>query len=500
MPGKKRGSRVLERFLRPTISDCLTIWLLGGLCFGIAMSSPLNDNDIWWQLIVGKIIVTTGHIPTTDLFSFTVSGKPWLAHEWMSEVVYWLTYSRFGPVGLSLLKSLLILATFTIIYITCRRRGQNSNAAVIATGVAALISMPFWSERPQLFGYLCLSMLVLLLQRFRSGGGLWAVVPLFAFWINVHASWPIGLFLLAVAGAEAAWDRSHDADASRFRHFLTVLPFAALALLITPRPFAHISYPFQYLGLTSATRHLSGWQQYVSEWQSPDFHYSIFAAFALTLVGLPVLLRWSKAGVRPIELAIVLILAAASLHSMRHMPLFAIVTAPFLAEIIAGVRSSAPAKSSNTADIPLLNWMILLLLPVVIFTRLPQGASKFEDLSKFPKRAFDYLQSEPMGEKLLSRYDWGGYAIFRLWPDYKVFIDGRADVYGGNYAKRVLILDHLKPGWRRELRNADPDVIVWPCDQPLTQALELTPEWRRVRLHPDDKVAAVFVPAGGTED
>ena len=136
-----------------------------------------------------------------------------------------------------------------------------------------------------------------------------------------------------------------------------------------------------------------------------------------------------------------------------------------------------------------------MLLPVIVFARLPQGASKYEDLSRFPKRSFDYLSSASMGEKLLSHYDWGGYAIFRLWPKYKVFIDGRADVYGGDYARGVLILDGLEPGWQRELRRADPDVIVWPKKEPLTQALELSPEWRRVRLQPEDKVAAVFVPA-----
>ena len=111
-------------------------------------------------------------------------------------------------------------------------------------------------------------------------------------------------------------------------------------------------------------------------------------------------------------------------------------------------------------------------------------------------RSFDYLASRPEGGKLLTSYGWGGYAIFRLWPKYKVYIDGRADMYGGAMVNSVKELEALSPGWKRELRKANPDVIVWPARLPLAQALDLAPGWRRVALPAKDKVGSVFVPAG----
>ncbi|MDO8682836.1 MAG: hypothetical protein Q7N50_05075 [Armatimonadota bacterium] len=484
----------IARLLRPRLSDCMVVWLLAGLCFAVPLAGRINDPDIWWHLRTGELIVNSHSIPRVDPFSFTMFGHPWVLHEWMSEVVFWLTYSRFGFGGIVFLKGLLTCAIFSVMFLAARERTTKLGAVSVAIIVSFMAGVCSWSERPHLFGYLLLSVLILLLQRFRKGGSLWPVIPLFALWINFHGSWLVGLAVLMAAGAETLWEAVRDKSYSQLSKFAKVIPFVAAALFINPWPVAYVTYPFQYLG---STHHTS----YISEWQSPDFHDFGFMFFLFTLLALPVVLRVSRSKIRPVELIVVLGLAGASLYSLRHLPIFALVAAPFLAEVFGSIELPYKKTSFATKDMPepvILNWMILLALPLLIYILLPRnGPTPYLDVKKYPARSFDYLASKPGGGRLLINYDWGGYAIFRLWPKgYRVYIDGRADVYGPKMLNRVKILDGLKPSWRSEIKKANPDVIVWPKDKPLTQALQMDPKWRRIHLSPKDKEAAIFVPAG----
>src|SRR5260370_5285844 len=59
-------------------------------------SPRFDDPDLWWHVKVGQIIWNTHQIPQTDQFSFTAQGHPWIAHEWLSQVVLYLTWRTGG--------------------------------------------------------------------------------------------------------------------------------------------------------------------------------------------------------------------------------------------------------------------------------------------------------------------------------------------------------------------------------------------------------------------
>ena len=52
------------------------------------------------------------------------------------------------------------------------------------------------------------------------------------------------------------------------------------------------------------------------------------------------------------------------------------------------------------------------------------------EASHFPSRAVDFLAQHHLPGPIFNHYDWGGYLIWRLHPEYPVFVDGRADLYG----------------------------------------------------------------------
>ena len=484
---------------RPRLSHCAALWVLLGLCFAFPLAQKLPYYDTWWHLRTGELIVSTQSVPSVDPFSFTMAGKPWVAHEWLSEVVLWLTYKSWGFGGLAVLRAMIVLATFALVFFAARRRSGGLAAPTAAVAIAALLGMTHgslkgamgWLDRPQLFGHLFLAALIWLIQRHRDGRSLWPAVPLFALWINCHGSWLIGLIVLLAYGAEVGYDAVTGLRTDRLRRVAGVLPFIAAAVFVNPRPLAYLTYPFQYLGHTHHT-------DYIVEWQSPDFHQPVFLVFAVVLVGLPMLVYVVRRNVHPVEFSLVLCVLGGSLFSLRHIAAFGLVSAPFLAGQLARLLEERAPHSVLRALLSLprfLSWLIIALLPAAVAAyvtaRSPVGCV---DLTGFPTLSLDRLAAGDKGQRLLTPYNWGGYAIFRLWPKYKVYVDGRADVYGKAVLDRLDVLNNLRPGWRNELRKAQPDVIVWPADAPLSQVLDLTGEWRRVALSPDDEAAAMFVP------
>ncbi|HZI48042.1 MAG TPA: hypothetical protein VFD75_09635, partial [Pyrinomonadaceae bacterium] len=159
---------------------------------------PLSDADFWWHLKTGEYIVNTRAIPTTDFFSFTNYGKPWVAHEWLSEVIFYLIYSHFGFNVLIVVFAILTALAFWIVYI-------RSNSHPLIGSAAALLGvwtvLPTIGVRPRVFTLLLSSVYLALLARYlKRGKGreIWWLVPLMALWVNLHGGFLIGLVLIGL--------------------------------------------------------------------------------------------------------------------------------------------------------------------------------------------------------------------------------------------------------------------------------------------------------------
>ena len=66
---------------------------------GAWFQPSVAGSDLWWHLAAGREIWEKHSVPTTDHFSFTFAGQPWMHHEWLWGAGYWLvstTYSVFG--------------------------------------------------------------------------------------------------------------------------------------------------------------------------------------------------------------------------------------------------------------------------------------------------------------------------------------------------------------------------------------------------------------------
>src|SRR6266496_5458077 len=130
-----------------------------------------------------------------DVFSHTAAGKPFLAFEWGSEVVY-AAAERVGGLALvSVLAGLLLALTFALLARFMVRRGGDPLLAYLVSMAAAVLSAGHWLARPHLFTLLLVVVLLELLDR-EPTRPVWPYVPLFVLWANLHGGFSYGLILI----------------------------------------------------------------------------------------------------------------------------------------------------------------------------------------------------------------------------------------------------------------------------------------------------------------
>lgn len=161
----------------------------------VSMRLFIVDPDLWWHVKVGESILATHHWPMTDPYSFTVSGQPFLAYEWLGELLFASVARLAGVQGLDALLIILGAAVVIALYYFATLRSGSSKAGIVVSSVLLILATPSLSLRPQMLGYLFLICTLICLELFRQGKrrALWFLPPIMLLWVNTHGSWIIGL-------------------------------------------------------------------------------------------------------------------------------------------------------------------------------------------------------------------------------------------------------------------------------------------------------------------
>ena len=183
----------------------------------------------------------------------------------------------------------------------------------------------------------------------------------------------------------------------------------------------------------------------------------------------------------------------AALDATRHIPIFALVAVSVIAAAFQFSRPqiNLPTRATHNrikfAAIGLV-MVMMALFAVIKWAELIHDQSSNE-ARMYPVKAVDQLASLPDRERLFAHYDWGGYLILKLYPSSKVFVDGRADLYGADLLRQFRAVIELRPGWRQILDSWDVKTVLVPSSSAAAQALALDPAWR---LQYQDADASLF--------
>jgi hypothetical protein len=107
-----------------------------------------------------------------------------------------------------------------------------------------------------------------------------------------------------------------------------------------------------------------------------------------------------------------------------------------------------------------------------VIRRQPQS-----ELKGFPARAVAFLQTHPPSGPIFNHYDWGGYLIWKLYPSTRVFIDGRADLYGAKLLNQFADTYQFKDDWQQTLQQWRIGTVLIPPDSAMATGLRSSPGW-----------------------
>jgi hypothetical protein len=468
--------------------------MLGGLLVGavfVAGSVFSVDPDLWWHIRVGQEILATHHWPTTDPYSFTVAGQPWMAYEWLGEVLLGGVARLAGLQGLMALLIILASAVILALYGYTTLRSGNSKAGFVACAVLYALTTPFFSMRPQMLGYFFLILTLIALERFRQGkpGFLWFLPLVFLAWVNTHGSFIIGLgtiFVYWLAGLRkfelGGIEARQWTAAQRMR--LELIFLLCLAVLpITPYGTRLAVYPFD-MALSQPVNVAS-----IMEWQPMPFNLLGGKIFLVLLLGFFVAQIAFRLTWRAEELALFLFGTMMACLHIRFLILFV----PFFAPLLVTIFARWVPGYDNKKDKFVLNAALMALVLGAIVHYFPSNAEMRKMVAKtFPADAVQYLHQHPAPGPMFNTYLFGGYLVWAL-PDQKVFIDGRGDVFErGGVLSDYLHVANLKPGALAVLDSYHVQSCLVERDEALTVALSASPEWKRIY---SDRVSALYVRA-----
>ena len=304
----------------------------GVLC-ALIFGTLVADSDLWGHVRFGQLILAEG-LPEADPYAYTSSGHPWINHEILSEVAFGWAYTRFGAVGLQLVRYAVIGAVVLLVWRELAAHGLGAAGGGLGTAlVVSGMSAGLATIRPHLFTYLFFLFVLLCIVRDddpRPGWTIWLIPPVVAVWINFHGGVLAGIGVVGLwwLGEGAAWRLGGDGAGRRFRRATLVLGASLAALLANPYG---PGLPVFLLDTATEAR------PFITEWQSVTSHLSTFFVWiVLTATALALVVR---AG-RDVRLSHVLtlgVLALLPLLAIRHMPLFALAWAVLLARHVPDV-------------------------------------------------------------------------------------------------------------------------------------------------------------------
>jgi hypothetical protein len=386
----------------------------------IAILVTRADPDLWGHVRFGADILHTHTLTSADPYSFT-SDRPWVNHEWASEILFAITYAIGGGTALILLKVALVGLVCALVIGNARAEGARGRALVFMGGLTIAAVLPRASQiRPQLFSVVCFAVLIALLRSADRGHLrrlIW-VPPVMVFWANAHGGWLVGCATVGCWAAGAIWMRRRDG----WRAWVAPASCAAgalLATLMTPYGTGLWAFLHETVGPSRA---------FIAEWGPitgvpalllPWIVFWILAIVAIRRGGIPA---------NPALVAIPLAWGVASGRVSRLDTFFALSVLACLAEplgqLLAGSSRQpeevAPSRRSVGTVAAIAIGIVVIAWPQLLCVEVP-GASMPEP------QAVAFMHDRHLQGRMITFFDWGQYAIWYLPPGLKISMDGRRE-------------------------------------------------------------------------
>lgn len=480
--------------LEPAVA--VLIWVYFARHFALR----LGDPDLWGRLAAGQWFLAWGEMPHHDPFSYTPQLAQWVDHEWLTGVVFYVLLNHFGEAGILIFKTALGLATIGFTLAIARLHTPLRLPVWMLLAVAMPVFGYSLLPRAQLFTFALFACWMYLLERHRLQDRVWSLawlpVTMLA-WANLHGGFLAGLGLVGIYGAGAVWLAVVDAWQNR-RSGGTIVrlaawrPVAALATVGLLSAAASLANPYgldywRYL-IDAVSMERPG----VREWHPVPLEIGYVQFWVLAALLVAALWQGRRQWVTQPAVALVLLVTLVlAVRHARHMP--------FMATAVCGLASGVLFTPTRLRRVPMLTgetndwpaWVPATLLAAAVYQghalamgdgpwefRLPEENPGVENAVDFPVRAVDWAIRNDLRGNVATPFNWGQYALWRLWPSCLVSMDGRYEtVYPRETVEMVERFYMAEPGWRDLIDDHPTDHILTPRAAPVNDVLAEDPGW-----------------------
>lgn len=491
--------RVLKQ--RMVFRRFIQLIILVGI-FLMAISSISHENDIFWQIRMGEEIVVNHHFPISDPYNLSNPHAVWTLEEWVPGVIFYVVYDHFGPDGLIFLKAGVITMTFFFLFLLFNRLKVNLYISFLVLLLAALVNTRgVWGVFPSIFEYLFLVLTFFILEYPKKIHLKFTIATLSILalvWANSHgsffllsgilASYILGSFMIEKLQIQfpAFIPSGRFLNSNERTKFIIPFIISLITPFVTPNGYWTFIYPFR-ISFGKFTPYVSEYQKYWQVWNW-DFGDIVHGFTFILIVVLIVFFIFSLKKLNPIDVCVAALFTTLTLVAVRHVAIFALVALVVIAKYIKVWFGEYRGIFKRT-----IYKDVLLILFIICFlyyykTNLVSfGLGLVED--SYPKEAAEFIMQNNIVPNMFNHYNYGGYLIWKM-PMYKVFIDGRLEMYEGQAGQDYLTILNGAWGYKELLEKYKINFFLVYSTDPIIKVLLDDTNWRYI-YH--DASYAVFV-------
>ena len=394
----------------------------------------LTNSDIGRHIVNGEIFFNEGKILSQNFYSYTNSDYSTITSHWGYGPIVYLIWIFMGFSGLSLLNLMFFLVTFVIFFSIAKEKG-NSSLAIFSTLLLIPLLTYRKEVRPEFLSYLFLALYYLFLTKFKDKKINFRrlsliILPLQILWINIHIFFVFGLAIISLFTLESYFN-----DKANFKKYLLLLGGSILASLINPHFINGLIYPltiFQNYGYRLAENMNVFFMQ--ARFYNPLYIYFEFV-FIITLVSFFLSKKTLKQNL--LNIFIFSTFGILAFKMIRNIPILGFIALPILSENLNEFYRTL--RKNQKKFLATLFIIILLIFMIMGLNYFSQKGTRGFGLIENSEDSLNFFIQNNLEGPIFNNYDIGGYLIFGLFPEEKVFTDNRPEAYPGNFFKDIYI-------------------------------------------------------------
>lgn len=363
-----------------------------------------SDGDFFHHINTGEFILSNFAFPFNDIFSFTAYNKSWVAHSWLSGIIFYLIYKLFGSIGISILISIAATLTTLLFFVILQKNNINKSLSFISTFIVANLILVRFPPRPEIFIY-SLTLSLFLTKK---------IIPtilIILLWTNLYgASVILGIFIIIF---QELFEKNKS---------IKRILVASLAAFITPYTYKSVFYFWNIRKISP----LQGEWANVFEiiFQSPPIYliekqFEIIIFFIALLLILFLLVINRKYLFQFKYLSFMSLIILGGLFAFRYAFLFSIISLMVLTII-------SKFNKNNNLNFKILSFISLIILPINLWITPPNFNLEAQP---FNQNVIKFITENNLSGNTFNNQHIGSFLTYHLYPQIKIFTDTRDEVF-----------------------------------------------------------------------